>query len=292
MKKGFTIVELLIVIVVIGILAAITIVAFNGVQNKANVAVLQSDLTNASKKIKADNVLLGTFPDSLSVANEGKGISVSAGTTLAYTNTATSFCLTGVRGNITYHMGSSETLSSGGCPITNLIDNPSVEANTNEWTAHTSFSVQRTQSGSQWVYTVTRIAGSAAAVYIDKNSPVPVIPNEIYTASAWITASVPTSLSMIIRGGSSNTNAVTGPTVTVPANTPTRLIASGSVGNVSSAHVLVYSSDGLSNDAMSIDKVMLTQGSTAYTYADGASEGWSWSGTANNSSSTGPATLN
>lgn len=34
--RGFTIVELLIVIVVIGILAAITIVAFNGVQQKAN----------------------------------------------------------------------------------------------------------------------------------------------------------------------------------------------------------------------------------------------------------------
>ncbi|RYF29318.1 MAG: prepilin-type N-terminal cleavage/methylation domain-containing protein [Chloroflexi bacterium] len=34
-KSGFTIVELLIVIVVIGILAAITIVAFNGVQKRA-----------------------------------------------------------------------------------------------------------------------------------------------------------------------------------------------------------------------------------------------------------------
>jgi prepilin-type N-terminal cleavage/methylation domain-containing protein len=34
-QKGFTIVELLIVIVVIGILAAITIVAFNGVQKRA-----------------------------------------------------------------------------------------------------------------------------------------------------------------------------------------------------------------------------------------------------------------
>lgn len=35
-KSGFTIVELLIVIVVIGILAAITIVAYNGVQQRAN----------------------------------------------------------------------------------------------------------------------------------------------------------------------------------------------------------------------------------------------------------------
>lgn len=34
-NSGFTIVELLIVIVVIGILAAITIVAYNGVQQRA-----------------------------------------------------------------------------------------------------------------------------------------------------------------------------------------------------------------------------------------------------------------
>ncbi len=37
-QAGFTIVELLIVIVIIGILAAITIVAFNGIQNRANLS--------------------------------------------------------------------------------------------------------------------------------------------------------------------------------------------------------------------------------------------------------------
>jgi general secretion pathway protein G len=35
-QTGFTIVELLIVIVVIGILAAITLVAYNGLQDRAN----------------------------------------------------------------------------------------------------------------------------------------------------------------------------------------------------------------------------------------------------------------
>ena len=36
-RRGFTIVELLIVIVVIGILAAITIIAYNGVQVRAKI---------------------------------------------------------------------------------------------------------------------------------------------------------------------------------------------------------------------------------------------------------------
>jgi general secretion pathway protein G len=50
-QTGFTIVELLIVIVIIGILAAITIIAYNGITNRANDAAVQSDLMNLEKKI-------------------------------------------------------------------------------------------------------------------------------------------------------------------------------------------------------------------------------------------------
>ena len=39
-RSGFTIVELLIVIVVIAILAAITIVAFNGIQERARASAV------------------------------------------------------------------------------------------------------------------------------------------------------------------------------------------------------------------------------------------------------------
>ena len=47
--SGFTIVELLIVIVVIAILATISIVAYNGIQNMAHDSVVQSDLTQFTK---------------------------------------------------------------------------------------------------------------------------------------------------------------------------------------------------------------------------------------------------
>jgi type II secretion system protein G len=61
-KQGFTIVELLIVIVVIGILAAITIVAYNGVQARARDTTRKSDLSIIAKAINlyySDN---GAYP--------------------------------------------------------------------------------------------------------------------------------------------------------------------------------------------------------------------------------------
>lgn len=55
MKKdrGFTIVELLIVIVVIGILAAIVIVAYNGISTRANAATAKSNAESVQKVVEA-----------------------------------------------------------------------------------------------------------------------------------------------------------------------------------------------------------------------------------------------
>lgn len=55
-RSGFTIVELLIVIVVIGILAAITIVAYSGITNQARVATMQSDLSQWKRAAEVHKV--------------------------------------------------------------------------------------------------------------------------------------------------------------------------------------------------------------------------------------------
>jgi len=66
---GFTIIELLVVIVVIGILAAITMVSYTGITTKANTAALMSDLSNNTTQLKIYQATNGSFPTALDTNN-------------------------------------------------------------------------------------------------------------------------------------------------------------------------------------------------------------------------------
>ncbi|UTX51514.1 prepilin-type N-terminal cleavage/methylation domain-containing protein [Candidatus Saccharibacteria bacterium TM7i] len=61
-KRGFTIVELLIVVVVIAILAAITIVSYNGITNRANASASLSLANTWKKKIELFQAETGSYP--------------------------------------------------------------------------------------------------------------------------------------------------------------------------------------------------------------------------------------
>ncbi len=64
-QTGFTIVELLIVIVAIGILAAITIVAYNGMQTRANNTARVNEAKQWEGVLSAYAVTYGKYPDVL-----------------------------------------------------------------------------------------------------------------------------------------------------------------------------------------------------------------------------------
>jgi len=78
-QKGFTIVELLVVIVVIGILAAITIVSYTGITARAKLASAQQTVNNIVSKAEVyaldGSTLL--YPASLSVMTGAAAASTS-----------------------------------------------------------------------------------------------------------------------------------------------------------------------------------------------------------------------
>lgn len=75
-QSGFTIVELLVVIVVIGILAAITIVAFNGIQNRARDTERKSDVAAVVRALNLYNIDNGDYAEA-GCGNNGTGYMAS-----------------------------------------------------------------------------------------------------------------------------------------------------------------------------------------------------------------------
>lgn len=62
-KQGFTIVELLIVVVVIAILAGISIAAYSGIQQRAKTSLSLSTVVTVKQKASAWAATTGSYPD-------------------------------------------------------------------------------------------------------------------------------------------------------------------------------------------------------------------------------------
>ena len=109
-QSGFTIVELLIVIVVIAILAAITIVAYNGIQSRAKTRSAQAAANTIVKKAEAANTINSGYPTATGnftseASLTGSGITLAADITAAPSAPATVqyiACGSGTGAKITY----------------------------------------------------------------------------------------------------------------------------------------------------------------------------------------------
>ena len=87
-NKGFTLVEILIVIVVIAILAAVTMVAYNGLVGRAQDSMAQAGLSTAKKELTLYHQENGSYPAANECPNPSAGnicLSSQRGTTFVYT---------------------------------------------------------------------------------------------------------------------------------------------------------------------------------------------------------------
>jgi len=308
-RDGFTIVELLIVIVVIAILAAITIVAYNGIQNRAKASAAQSGAAQVKKKATAYAL---TNSDAYPATLAAIDVSNSETTYQYSVNNSSSpktFCVTATVGTFSYWISSaSGSPATGGCPghgsggiapITNLMRNPSAETSTTGWSTRTNSSLSTTTTnpliGLQSII-MTATASGASMSLSAPGSATPIIatPGTTYTASLTVQAlDTSNNVRMVIdsfNGSSYITGSgVDGPLTQIPAGQTRRLSVTGTTAaGTTRLQVYVIVSGGSAGNRWMLDGAMINESSTLFQYADGESENWVWTGTPNASTSVGP----
>ncbi len=120
-NTGFTIVELLIVIVVIAILAAIAFVSYNGVRERAIESSLKSDVRNAMGQVESDNTVNGAYPVSATAANGGQGLKASGSNQLSYVLKPYGYCVSAANPSSISkfaYKASVGAIAAGDCQIT------------------------------------------------------------------------------------------------------------------------------------------------------------------------------
>ena len=315
-QHGFTIVELLIVVVVIAILAAVILVAYNGITDNAKAAALKTNLSQATTKLETYKIDNNAYPpDQATVASL---LNLDPSTVLTYaTNNSTStpaYCLIAIKDSLQFSVSSvNNTPSTNGC-IINLSDRPIPD------TASQSDNIQWRLVGTYWpsdststietggwngyaylrkTITTTNHPTSSGTVVVgsnpDGNVPSPSItPGATYALSFWFRSSVAGNYQLYFRFRDASGAVVGdgfGPSIAVSAGTWARLSMVTQAPQTAATMQVRTNGNPPDNigDTFDSTALLVTQGSTLYNYADGNSPSWIWSGTPNISMSFGPA---
>jgi prepilin-type N-terminal cleavage/methylation domain-containing protein len=291
--QAFTIVELLIVIVVIGILAAVTIVAYNGVTSRAAIAGVQSDLESTAKIIEnaKSTSSTSTYPVNQAAAQTAGMIS-----SVTYTAAMNGYCATESANGAAYMVTSANAkVHTGlGCTSTNLVTNPSFESATvltTGWTAAANAAISRTTAYSSNGTASMQVVRNATASNGYISTPLTTTPGRKYSISFDVrTVTGSPSLTATVKSGSATgASPADATTITIsPTTSFTKYFVTWTADNAASYFVL---DDGTISTTYVIDSVMAVDGDNTAIYTDPTLTGstWTWTGTAYNSTSTGPA---
>lgn len=255
-RRGFTIVELIIVITIIGILLTLAVVSLNGSQEKARDDERKADIQSIAQHLEALYTSgIPTTDNAPFITNQFGNPSAEISTTNLVTQGNTS-------------IARSNTWSANG--------NYSVAVTPTAGTNDTAFAVDggpnafrsgmqagKTYTASGTIYTPTALTGS------------------LHSRAQRI--------AVFYKVGASHQEAVSeaGPTTGQARLTLTFTVPA----DATDAFVRFYNGASSGNGIVYWDRLMLVESTTAYDYADGNSTGWSWNGTHGLSMSSGPAVV-
>lgn len=312
-QKGFTIVELLIVVVVIAILAAITIVAYNGIQSRSKESAASAAVSQLGKKLAMHfQTNTNQYPADSSALATQIGYTLGANDRYIVNNSLSpaQYCLSTTKGTLgeSYAISSTASAPIKGVCVTNLSQNPSFETTitlpTNTHYGATSTRVTGTgvTNGTYALRLHSTLGANGEAMRFIQGGFGNLggfVPNTTYTFSADMT-----SLGSFANGSGSNqrqirlrwsggavANAAASTQLPNSANS-NRLYVTGAASADSTGMMLQVDHWGTATDPdIIVDGIMMTAGDTRYQYGDGSSAGWWWTGTAHESTSVGPAAV-
>lgn len=120
-EKGFTVVELLIVIVIIAILAAIVTIGYNTIIKQTVEASMKADLRDAVKELSLASQNSLSYPTTTSTLNNGNGLKLTNNNSISYEVRPYGYCMTitNSRTDAVYRVKSRERtdIEDGSCDV-------------------------------------------------------------------------------------------------------------------------------------------------------------------------------
>lgn len=307
--RGFTIVELLIVIVVIGILASITIVAYNGIQGRARTVAVQSTASQVGRNLMAfassNNQQYPTkaqFADAsfrtgtIKLPSETNTLRYDYQVSVDQLQACVSVADPTANPVVAYAYTQTGQVVEGRC-VENLVSNPSFESTLSGWGWNTAGS----GGGSSSNPSTGAFSGQRSARYtFSANSSLGVFgpyaqvtglnATSSYVATAWVRSNKALTYQIRVElrnASSSQIGTIAGSTVTLSPGvwTPVRVEIPPTT-NLSRLTLCVYGAGTtVSGDYIEYDGAMLTEGAINSYYAGGDESLW----TPTDSTSVGPA---
>lgn len=135
--KSFTIAELLIVLVVIGILSLITYATYSGIHKRAVVASIRTELSDISKQLKIFQTINDSYPSTIDCSKPDDSNNLCLPTFsdesqfeyYARNDSKQIFCITSIKNDFRYNINHDGDVLAGPCPIIDLSANNSVSYN-------------------------------------------------------------------------------------------------------------------------------------------------------------------